>query len=185
MRKICFCTWWLWFWTPCAWGIVQMDVSTGKQWLETSHNSNEKFRFRGQEDAIALRFSPVAAWPLYVGVSYTLLQLNPDDFYGSPTRAEIQEIGGEISYWLPFFEKVVPFFTLQVLLNGRLLVNSTANLDSGLHGGRALVGIRYRVLPISTLEISGFQGMYQADDIEGAKRSLSALGVLVGFDVSL
>ena len=171
MRKTYVCLWWMLIWSPCAWGVVQLEVGAGKRWIETSHRTNVPFTFTGQENGASLRLVPFSTWPVAVGVSYATLQLNPGDFVGAPHMAEMRELGGEMSLWMPFFERAVPFLTVQILLDAHLRIRGEetnavdATPNTRLHGGRALVGMRYRVLPISAISLSVFQGIYEAHDI--------------------
>ncbi len=187
MRRMYACLWMGLCWSSCAWGVVQVGVKTGKRWLETSHSTNEKFGFTGQETSASMSLTSFGTWPLSLGVSYAVVALNPDDFFPSATTAEMKEVGGEFSVWVPFFDRAEPFFTLQGLLEAHLDVHTDRSemLHSRMHGGRAFVGVRYRVAPISSLSLSVFQGMYQVDELEGEKRSLNSMGVLAGFTVSM
>jgi hypothetical protein len=189
MSKTYVYVWCLFAWSQWAWGVIQLEIATGKRWMETSSRSNEKFGFTGQETSGALRLAPLSGWPVSMGLSYAFLELNPMDFTGTYTTAEMKEIGSELSFWLPFFDRAVPFFTMQILMDAHLQLRSheasTPSVESRIRGGRAFVGMRYRVLPISSISISAFQGMYQVNEIESEKRSLNSIGVLAGFDVFL
>ncbi len=189
MSKTYLYIWWILAWSPSAWGLVQLEINTGKRWIETSHRTGAKFPIIGQETSAAFRVAPYSKLPLALGLSYGIVQLNPANFLGSPSKAQIEEVGGELFAWLPVFDRLVPFLTLQALLNGRLLVryedppSPEAPISSRLHGGRILIGMSYRVLPISSVSVSAFRGWYTANDIEGEKRGLNAIGVAAGFDL--
>ncbi len=175
-------------WANSAYSLIDAEALYGYRWYQSKDAADANFHTSGTAYTLGLNVDPIPFVPVSIGASYMLVDLKKSDF-GSPSLAQIRELGLDFKVWAGMFPYVTPYLRGRYVLASKLKVtydnNPNANTDTDLSGFHINIGVEYRLIPLLHILLEVGQGIEEAKSFAGRKQSFNSQGVMLGLQVGI